>query len=175
MTDELQVVPRIRQAEISDANDLAAMQWQLAEYCGYDMSHFGITPERIERLIDTDPTATYYVAESHTGASVDVAGMMLCQRLAMGWRGVSGVYIEDLFVKPEFRHGRGIGKLMVAQACRLAIDYADGDAEAAYVRLDTAAENNQPTLRFYHRLGMQADELNFRLYGAGVARLAKLT
>ncbi len=175
MIEATQPTIHVRSAEINDADELAAMQSRLAEYCGYDMSHFGITPERVSKLIEDGDGAAYYVAESRTDTSADTAGMMLCQRIAMGWRGVSGVYIEDLYVKPAFRHGRGAGKLLVAQACRLALDYAGGDTGAAYVRLDTAAEDNEPTLRFYRGLGMEADDLNFRLYGSLVSRLASPT
>lgn len=37
------------------------------------------------------------------------------------WRGRQGLYLEDLFVLPEFR-GKGIGKALLARLARIAVD-----------------------------------------------------
>lgn len=157
-----------RPAGLADSAEIAAMQRSLAEYCGYDMDHFAIDEQRVAAVIEEERQAQFFVAE----ADKDIAGMMLCNRIPMGWRGVSGVYVEDLFVKPAYRHGSGIGKLLIARACHLALELAGNEPDAAFVRLDTGINDNDDTLRFYRRLGMSEDNINFRLYGRAVATLA---
>ena len=59
-----------------------------------------------------------------------------------------GLYLEDLFVKPEFR-GRGIGKSLLLHLARLANARGCG-------RMDWAVlEWNQPAIDFYESLGAQ--------------------
>jgi diamine N-acetyltransferase len=37
------------------------------------------------------------------------------------WQGRAGIYLEDLFVRPQFR-GRGIGKALMAHLARIALE-----------------------------------------------------
>ena len=64
------------------------------------------------------------------------------------WRGRSGIHLEDLFVRPQFR-GCGIGKALLARVAARA-------AEQGCVRLqwDVLAWN-QPAIDFYQELGAQ--------------------
>lgn len=59
-----------------------------------------------------------------------------------------GLYLEDLFVKPEFR-GRGIGKSLLLQVAKLA--NARGCGRMEWTVLDW----NQPAITFYESLGAQ--------------------
>jgi len=60
--------------------------------------------------------------------------------------GRPGIYLEDLFVKPEMR-GKGIGKVMLAFLARLAKDRGCG-------RLEWWVLNwNEPAIRFYRSIG----------------------
>jgi hypothetical protein len=159
----------IRPAETDDAHEILDMQRSLANYCDYDMSEFGIELEPIRKVITSEPQSRLYIAREE----YQPAGIMLCHRIPLAWSGVSGVYIEDLFVQQRYRNGSGLGKLLVAEACKLALEFADGDSERAYVRLDTSIDNNDATLGFYeHGLGMDAHNYNFRLAGAAVVELA---
>ena len=159
----------IRPAETDDAHEILDMQRALANYCDYDMSKFGIELEAVRELITSESQSRLFIARE----DYRPAGMMLCHRIPLAWSGVSGVYIEDLFVWKRYRNGSGLGKLLVAEACKLALEFAEGDSERAYVRLDTSIEENDATLGFYeHGLGMDAHNYNFRLAGAAVIELA---
>ena len=57
-----------------------------------------------------------------------------------------GLYLEDLFVKPEFR-GRGVGKTLILHLARLA--NARGYGRFEWTVLDW----NQPAIEFYEALG----------------------
>lgn len=160
----------VRMAEPDDAHELVIMQQELAAYCGYGPENFGITDEQALDIIQGNHQGAYYYVAHNTTERV---GMMLCHRIPLSWRGVSGIYVEDLFVKSAYRHGLGIGRLLIGQACRIALELADGDGQAAFIRLDTAAADNDDTLHFYRKLGMSEDNINFRLYGAALRDLAK--
>ena len=81
--------------------------------------------------------------------------------------GKPGIYLEDLFVRPEAR-GRGVGKQLLAWLARTAL-------ERGCARLDWAVLDwNEPAIGFYRSLGAVAlDEWTaFRLSGAALAALA---
>ncbi len=67
------------------------------------------------------------------------------------FRGRPGVYVQDLFVRPEAR-STGLAREMLAATAR---DGAEG-WDAAYLRL-TAHETNPRALAFYARLGFGTD------------------
>ncbi|HEU4521918.1 MAG TPA: GNAT family N-acetyltransferase [Thermoanaerobaculia bacterium] len=81
--------------------------------------------------------------------------------------GQPGLYLEDLFVKPEAR-GRGYGKLLLARLARIARERNCGRLE--WWVLDW----NQPAIDFYRRLGAEPmDEWTvFRVTGDALERLA---
>lgn len=83
------------------------------------------------------------------------------------FKGRPGIYLEDLFVRPEAR-GRGIGKALLAYLARLAV-------ERRCARLEWAVLDwNEPSIRFYRKLGaVSMDEWRiFRLTGAALEQLA---
>lgn len=60
--------------------------------------------------------------------------------------GRPGIYLEDLFVKPEFR-GHGIGKALLTRVAELAVERNCG-------RLEWSVLNwNRPSIEFYQKLG----------------------
>jgi Acetyltransferases len=78
-----------------------------------------------------------------------------------------GLYLEDLFVKPEFR-GRGIGKALLLHLAKLA--NARGCGRMEWTVLDW----NQPAIAFYESLGAER-KLAWqicRLTGPALARYA---
>ena len=60
--------------------------------------------------------------------------------------GKPGIYLEDLFVKPEVR-GKGIGKIMLSFLAKLAIDRKCGRLEWSCL------DWNEPSIKFYKHLG----------------------
>ena len=81
--------------------------------------------------------------------------------------GQPGLYLEDLFVIPEAR-GRGVGKALLAQLARLALERGCGRVEWAVL------DWNLPAIRFYDSLGARPNEewTVYRLTGAPLAALA---
>ncbi|MDP8990946.1 MAG: GNAT family N-acetyltransferase [Acidobacteriota bacterium] len=81
--------------------------------------------------------------------------------------GKRGIYLEDLFVEPEYR-GQGIGKALLERLARVGKDEDCGRMEWAVLTW------NQPSIDFYRRLGAVAleDWRTFRLTGAAFDRLA---
>lgn len=83
------------------------------------------------------------------------------------FKGRPGIYLEDLFVRPEAR-GRGIGRKLLAHLARTAL-------ERRCSRLEWAVLDwNEPSIGFYRGLGaVPMDEWSiFRLTGEPLALLA---
>jgi GNAT superfamily N-acetyltransferase len=81
--------------------------------------------------------------------------------------GRPGLYLEDLFVLPEWR-GRGIGRALLSHLARNAV--ARGCGRMEWSVLDW----NQPAIRFYRSLGARPmDEWTvYRLTGEALAKVA---
>lgn len=81
--------------------------------------------------------------------------------------GRPGVYLEDLFVRDEFR-GRGYGKALLARLARIAIERGCGRVEWAVLNW------NEPAIGFYKSLGAVAqDEWTvYRVTGDALETLA---
>ncbi len=84
--------------------------------------------------------------------------------------GRRGLYLEDLFVKPESR-GKGIGRAMLAYLAKLAEERQCGRLEWAVL------DWNEPAIKFYQSLGATPmdDWTTFRLTGDALERLARET
>ncbi len=82
--------------------------------------------------------------------------------------GRSGLYLEDLFVKPEYRK-RGIGKLMLKHLAKIAV--ARGCPRFEWIALDW----NEPAIKFYEGLGAKqlTDKRYFRMSGESLKGLAE--
>ncbi len=82
--------------------------------------------------------------------------------------GRSGLYLEDLFVWPEYR-GKGYGKGLLRQLAVIAVERGCGRLE--WVCLDW----NQPSIDFYKSLGAepQDDWTIYRLTGKTLTALAE--
>lgn len=78
-----------------------------------------------------------------------------------------GIYLEDLFVKPEHR-GKGVGRLLLERLARLAVDRGCGRLEWAVL------DWNVDAIKFYERLGARpnSDWTVYRLSAEALHRLA---
>lgn len=83
------------------------------------------------------------------------------------WLGRPGLYLEDLFVKPEKR-GKGYGRALLVELAKIARDRGCGRMEWAVL------DWNEPAIKFYRGLGaMPMHEWTvFRLTGEEISNLA---
>lgn len=86
------------------------------------------------------------------------------------WLGRPGLYLEDLFVKPEKR-GRGYGRALLVELAKIARDRGCGRMEWAVL------DWNEPAIKFYRSLGAQPmhEWTVFRLTREEIATLAEAT
>ena len=82
--------------------------------------------------------------------------------------GRAGIYLEDLFVLPEFR-GRGYGKALLKKLASIAVERGCGRLE--WWCLDW----NKPSIDFYLSLGAEpmSDWTTYRITGDTLKRMAK--
>lgn len=80
----------------------------------------------------------------------------------------SGIYLEDLYVRPEVR-GQGIGKALLTHLARLAVERGCGRLEWSVL------DWNESAIRFYRSLGAQplAEWTVFRVTGDALNQLAE--
>src|ERR1700736_5735606 len=83
------------------------------------------------------------------------------------WLGRPGLYLEDLFVRPEDR-GKGYGRALLIHLAKIARERGCGRMEWAVL------DWNEPAIEFYRKLGAKPmDEWTvFRLMGDEIASLA---
>ena len=97
----------------------------------------------------------------------EVAGFAVWFLNYSTWTGTHGIFLEDLFIKPEFR-GRGYGTALLVHLAQECV--AKGYQRLKWSVLDW----NQPSIDFYHSLGAEAlDEwTEFRLTDEALSKLA---
>ncbi len=83
------------------------------------------------------------------------------------WEGHYGIYVEDIYVRPELR-GAGHGRALLANLAKVCM-------ERGYRRLQwSVLDWNEPSVEFYRRLGAQPLEewVGYRLEGNELTELA---
>jgi GNAT superfamily N-acetyltransferase len=153
----------VRFAEKKDAPLLLEFIRALAEY-----EHLADQVEAEERTLGKyifdDRRAEALICE-YDGVP---AGFALFFHTFSTFVGRPGLYIEDLFVKPEFR-GRGLGKLLLGFTAKLAVERNCG-------RLEWACLNwNEPSIAFYKSQGARplSEWTTYRVIGEALGKLAK--
>ena len=154
----------IREAQASDAQAIHQLIYELAVY-EKAADEAIATIEDIERsLFRQNPVAYAHVAEVD-GAIVGTAIWFLNYST---WLGKPGIYLEDLYVKPEFR-GSGIGKGFMKRLSEICV-------ERGYERFQWwVLDWNEPSINFYKSIGAVAmDEWTvFRLSGTALKEFAE--
>lgn len=162
MTEETPPRKLVRRAEPSDVDRLVELVYALAEY-ERAPELCVLTAELLRgRLFGPDPAVFAHVAE----LDGDVVGMAIWFLNYSTWTGVHGIYLEDLFVRPEQR-GSGLGRMLLAALARECV-------RNGYGRLEWSVLNwNTPSIGFYESLGaVPMDEwTTFRLYGDPLSEL----
>jgi GNAT superfamily N-acetyltransferase len=146
-----------------DAPVILGLIRSLGEY--EKLSHEVVATEEDLRtwLFGPHPAAEVVLAY----ADAEVAGFALFFHNFSTFLGRPGLYLEDLFVKPEWR-GRGIGRRLLVHLASLAV-------ERRYGRMEwSVLDWNEPALGFYRRLGARVleDWRICRLTGDQLTRLA---
>lgn len=154
---------QIRHATEADVPAIVGLIEDLAEYENA-REECRITPEQLRTaLFGSSPALFAHVAEAD-GA---VCGTAVWFLNFSTWTGHHGIYLEDLYVKPEQR-GTGLGKALLSALAAECV--ANG-----YTRLDWAVLDwNTPSIKFYDSIGAnpQSDWITYRLQGPALVELA---
>ncbi|AZM90290.1 MULTISPECIES: GNAT family N-acetyltransferase [Streptomyces] len=153
----------IRAAVVDDVAEIHSMIRELAEY--EKVPHEARATEEQLRgaLFGERPAVFAHIAESGSG---EVVGFAVWFLSFSTWRGVHGIYLEDLYVRPGARGG-GYGRALLAELARTCV-------ERGYERLEwSVLKWNAPTIGFYEALGARPqDEWSvYRLTDGALARL----
>jgi GNAT superfamily N-acetyltransferase len=133
---------RVRAASEADVPLIFAFIRELAEY--ERLSHEVVATEDSLRewLFGERPVAEVLIGES----GGDAAGFALFFHSFSTFLGKPGIYLEDLYVRPEFR-SRGIGRALLIHLARLA-------RQRGYGRLEwSVLDWNEPAIGFYRGIG----------------------
>jgi GNAT superfamily N-acetyltransferase len=135
----------------------------LAEY-EHLLDRVEATEEGLARALFRDRFAEALIAE----CAGEGAGFALFFHNFSTFTARPGIYIEDLFVLPEFR-GRGLGKALVKEAARIAVERRCGRLEWSCL------DWNEPSIRFYRSLGAAplAEWTAYRVSGGVLEKLAE--
>ncbi len=153
----------IRRASPADVPAIYQLIRDLAEYERALPEVTGTQDDLSRSLFGPEPAVFAHVAE-HEG---EVVGFALWFLNYSTWLCQHGIYLEDLYVKPELR-GHGLGRALLAELAALCV-------ERGYGRLEWwVLDWNEPALGFYASLGASGmtDWTVHRLTGAPLGALA---
>jgi GNAT superfamily N-acetyltransferase len=152
----------IRPAAATDVPVILALIRELAEY--EKLLHEVVATEALVKtaLFGPEPVAQCALACVHS----DPVGFALYFHNYSTFKGRAGLYLEDLFVRPEHR-GHGIGEALLRYLARIAV-------ERGCPRMEWAVLNwNKRAIEFYERVGAVGilDWTVFRVSGEALVRL----
>lgn len=136
--------PQIRFANVNDCDLILEFIKALAEY--EHLSHEVVaTPELLKKWIFDEKKAEVLFAINQEGREV---GFALFFNSFSTFLGKAGIYLEDLFVLPEYR-GKGYGTLLLNTLAKITMERGCGRLEWSCLTW------NKKSLDFYHRWGAQ--------------------
>lgn len=155
---------RIRDAAATDVPVILRLIHGLAEYERAAPSEVTATEADLLRDGFGDHPRFHVVLAEWDGQAVGFAFYFFNYST---WQARIGLYLEDLFVVPEFR-GWGIGKALLVHLARIAVEKGCGRYQ--WQVLDW----NEPAIRFYEAMGASVTRewLPVRIDGDALARLA---
>jgi GNAT superfamily N-acetyltransferase len=153
----------IRPATRADIPQILAFIRDLAEY--EKLAHEAVaTPAQLDaHLFGERPYAEVIIAE----VDAQPAGFALFFHNFSTFTGQPGIYLEDLFVRPQYR-GLGVGKRLIVQVAKLAV-------QRNCTRFEwSVLDWNEPAINFYRGLGAKPmDEWTVqRVSGEALSALA---
>ncbi|MEI5099238.1 GNAT family N-acetyltransferase [Streptomyces sp. PmtG] len=149
--------------------DIPLIHTMIRELAAYEKAphEARATEEQLrEALFGARPAAFAHVAEDD--ATGEPVGFCLWFLNFSTWRGVHGIYLEDLYVRPEARGG-GHGKALLTELARIC-------AERGYERLEwSVLDWNAPSVAFYESLGAKPQDgwTVYRLTDGALAALGE--
>jgi Sortase and related acyltransferases len=152
----------VREMREDDVAAVVGLVHELAEYEREPRSCTLTADQLTAALFGPSPALFGHVAE----VGGEVAGCALWFLNFSTWRGVHGVYLEDLYVRPAHR-GRGLGLALLARLAAVC-------TERGYARLEwSVLDWNTPAVGFYRAIGALPMDgwTTFRLDGDALARL----
>jgi GNAT superfamily N-acetyltransferase len=159
---------RIRPVAPGDVAAVVGLVFDLAEYeKAPEQCH--LTAEQLHTaLFGPAPALFGLVAEREAGTEGDPIGGFAMYFLNFStWEGVHGIYLEDLYVRPELR-GSGLGKALLTRLAQIAV-------ERGYARVEwSVLDWNTPAIDVYRSLGAEPmDEwTTYRLTGPALRKAA---
>ncbi len=132
----------IRAAELRDVTAIVQLIRELADF--EHLSHLlQVTPEKLRpHLFGERALVEALVAESQG----EVVGFALFFTNFSTFLAQPGLYLEDLYVRPDQR-GRGVGEALLSRVGRLAVEREYGRFEWSVL------DWNAPAIRFYEKMG----------------------
>jgi GNAT superfamily N-acetyltransferase len=145
----------LRPAELRDVGAIVQLIHGLAEF--EKLTHLvRVTPEKLRpHLFGEKPVAEAWVAEvasagtageGESGGGREVVAFALFFTNFSTFLAQPGLYLEDLFVKPEHR-GAGIGEALLKRLAQLAVERGCGRFEWSVL------DWNANAIRFYENMG----------------------
>jgi GNAT superfamily N-acetyltransferase len=160
--------PIVRNARPEDVPQLFGFVVDLAEYERAPEAVVSTADMLRHALFPTDEQAHVW---AHVVVDPDdpkrLAGAAIWHLNFSTWEGHHGIYVEDIYVRPELR-GSGYGRALLASLAKICF-------ERGYPRLQwSVLDWNKPSLDFYRNLGAQPLEewVGYRLQGNELTELA---
>ena len=155
----------IREATLSDISAIHNMIVELAVYEKEPNAVLATADDLRGILFGSNPALFAHVAEDDGG---NVVGFALWFLNYSTWLGKHGIYLEDLYVKPDHR-GSGYGKELLAHLAHICVTRGYGRLE--WWVLDW----NDPARGFYESIGAQAltEWIPYRVTGDQLTALAQ--
>jgi len=153
----------IRGATVDDCELILRFIKELAEY--EKLSHEVVASVRtLEETLFGEQACAEVVIGEYRGNPV---GYALFFHNFSTFTGRPGIYLEDIYVKPEMR-GKGFGKSMLACIAKLAVDRNCSRVEWSVL------DWNEPSIQFYRSIGaVPMDEWTVqRLQGSALVQFA---
>ena len=136
---------RIRPARQEEVGIVLQLIHDLAVYEKAPNEVEATEKELLETIFSSDPKVFCDLVE----VDGEIAGMAIWFLNYSTWQGKHGIYLEDLFIKPEFR-GRGYGKALLKHLAKVC-------DEKGYGRFQWwVLDWNSPAIEFYRSLGAVA-------------------
>ncbi|WP_029115399.1 GNAT family N-acetyltransferase [Mycobacterium sp. URHB0044] len=154
---------QIRRVRPGDEAELTAMVHELAEF-EHAAAECVVTESQMRTALFGDaPSVQAHIAE----VDGQPAACALWFRNFSTWDGVAGIYLEDLFVRPQFRR-LGLGRKLLSTLARECV-------EGGYTRLSWAVLDwNVNAIGLYDAVGgrPQTDWITYRVSGPELSALA---